>query len=545
MQNLHLGGLSWRGDGEGLAVLSADAEDGITRVRMYSKQLELVSTGRNVADGPTSVMKGVGKVVAFATNGSYVAVCQEQKTGAGKNKLQVALVEKNGLRHGDFDLQLPPAPAGWERWEECSLDWDLPTTLLAVGLRAVKSSFAAEGTTDSREEEEQGRPGLVQLYYRGNYHWYLKQQWAGDGLRFLGFDEELVNRFYLSQVSGAESAAAAPMLRVVDLTWDISGSRTPDSSVAVVDGSKLLFTPLGINNIPPPMCKTSVALSADSSTQGPLHCTRSSCFWQPVDSIEADAQQASWRFAALAEDDTSILLLTGDSTGSILTQRLVDLRAALNGIASEKALQTMNSAVFRSIAVTQQGDQLRIVLLGSEPCALHSPTGQAGLTEAASDILLIASLSLSTLAAHDAYVVKLPTGSATRICAVPHSPFCVGVGIIRAGSDGSEFEVYRVNIESAANSAVELVATLPEQCTHLSFISDKEARGEAVPVALSLRNRLYCGESLLSLGVSSFCYNEAFGVMMFATLGTRPHLHFCSILRCVCKERGHIQVHHL
>jgi hypothetical protein len=197
----------------------------------------------------------------------------------------------------------------------------------------------------------------------------------------------------------------------------------------------------------------------------------------------------------------------------------------------------MCNAVFRSIAVTQLDDQLRIVLVGSEPCALNLSPGQAGLDEAASDILLVASLSLSTLAAHGAYVVKLPTGSATRVCAVPHSSSCVGVGIIRAGSDGSEFEVYRVNIESAANSAVELVVTLPEQCTHLSFIADKEARSEVVPVALSLRNRLYCGESLLSSGVSSFCYNEAFGVMMFATLGTRPHLHFCSILRYFCKHR--------
>jgi hypothetical protein len=379
-------------------------------------------------------------------------------------------------------------------------------------------------------DEEQGRPGLVQLYYRGNYHWYLKQQWVGDGLRFLGFDEELVNRFYLSQVSRLESGAAAPVLRVVDLTWDISSSVTADSSVAVVDGGKLLFTPLGINNIPPPMCKTTVQLSADGATSGPLHCTRSSCFWQPTDSADA---QVAWGFAALAEDNASILLVSGDSAGNILAQKSLDLSAALSGAASEDALHSLRSAVFRTIAVTQHGDQLRIVLLGCKACALHTTVGQSVAADAASDILLVVSLSLSALTVDDAYVVRLPTGSATRLCAVPHDPFSVGVGIIRAGSDGSEFEVYRVRIESAANSGVEVAATLPEQCTHLSFIADREAREEVLPVALSLRNRLYCGESLLSSGVSSFCYNEAFGVMMFATLGTRPHLHFCSTQRCV------------
>ena len=208
--------ISWRGDGEGLAVNTVDKEDNISRVRMYNQQLELLSTARNVADGPASVMRGIGQVVSYATNGSYIAVCQQQR-GAGNSattaasasvispvrsgvsapqKLQVALVERNGLRHGDFDLQLPAVPVDYDRWQECSLHWDLPTTLIAVGLRAVRDNESSEQRNAS---EAVGRPGLLQVYYRANYHWYLKQQWRGEDLAFLGFDAEQVNRMTLPE----------------------------------------------------------------------------------------------------------------------------------------------------------------------------------------------------------------------------------------------------------------------------------------------------------------------------------------------------------
>lgn len=49
--------MSWRGDGEYLSVISVDADDSLSRVRVFTKDLELHSTGRNVADGPASVLK--------------------------------------------------------------------------------------------------------------------------------------------------------------------------------------------------------------------------------------------------------------------------------------------------------------------------------------------------------------------------------------------------------------------------------------------------------------------------------------------------------
>jgi len=41
--------------------------------------------------------------------------------------------------------------------------------------------------------------GCVQLYYRSNYHWYLKQQWTGMDMKLLFFDSEVSNRIYLTE----------------------------------------------------------------------------------------------------------------------------------------------------------------------------------------------------------------------------------------------------------------------------------------------------------------------------------------------------------
>lgn len=93
--------VSWRGDGEYFSILTVDAELSIPQVRIYSKRLELFSVGRNIADGPASVLRGLGSAVAYATNGSLIALSLQQG-----RKQQVAFIEKNGLRHLEFDLNV-------------------------------------------------------------------------------------------------------------------------------------------------------------------------------------------------------------------------------------------------------------------------------------------------------------------------------------------------------------------------------------------------------------------------------------------------------
>ena len=96
--------ISWRGDGEYFTILTVGKDLSIPQARVYTKKLELISIGRNIADGPGSVLKGLGNVVAYATNGSLIALSQQQ----GKGKLQIVFLEKNGLRHLEFPVQVRP-----------------------------------------------------------------------------------------------------------------------------------------------------------------------------------------------------------------------------------------------------------------------------------------------------------------------------------------------------------------------------------------------------------------------------------------------------
>lgn len=95
--------LSWRGDGESFALLSVDRDDvestgtaitGVKRIRIYNKELILTATGSNIATDPAaSVLRGLGEVVAFATNGLYVCVPQQRVKG----RPQVPLSSSNGM----------------------------------------------------------------------------------------------------------------------------------------------------------------------------------------------------------------------------------------------------------------------------------------------------------------------------------------------------------------------------------------------------------------------------------------------------------------
>lgn len=66
--------ISWRADSEYFSLLTTDAVDGVARMRSYSKIGDFHSVGKNVADGPTTILSGIGSCTAYSPNGSLVAV---------------------------------------------------------------------------------------------------------------------------------------------------------------------------------------------------------------------------------------------------------------------------------------------------------------------------------------------------------------------------------------------------------------------------------------------------------------------------------------
>lgn len=65
--------ISWRADGAYFSLLMTDALDNIARLRSFTKIGDLHAVGRNVTDGPTSVLSGLGSCTAYSPNGSLIA----------------------------------------------------------------------------------------------------------------------------------------------------------------------------------------------------------------------------------------------------------------------------------------------------------------------------------------------------------------------------------------------------------------------------------------------------------------------------------------
>ncbi|XP_043231779.1 elongator complex protein 1-like [Amphibalanus amphitrite] len=224
--------VTWRGDGQMLAVSVLCRETGARRFVVVSRDGSRLSTSEPVA--------ALGQSLAWRPSGATLAATQRLP-----NKLQVVFFEKNGLRHGEFTLPFPPDAAHVRE-----LLWSPDSAVLAVWLE-----LGSESESESR----------VQLWTTGNYHWYCKQEHvvaAGDRAVAVTWHPAADYRLLVLCRSGRL------------LTWEHQWrwSTAPQSSVAAVaDGTRLLITPLASTVVPPPMSAHELVLSASVSAvcQGP------------------------------------------------------------------------------------------------------------------------------------------------------------------------------------------------------------------------------------------------------------------------------------
>ena len=480
--------ISWRSDGEYFSLISIDSEDSITRIRIYNKYLEFISVGRNVNDGPAAVLKGLSPCVAYGSSGAFIAVAQQRV----RQKYQVALLELNGLRHGDFDIRLPPLPQGFNEWEVVSLHWDISTTILAVGALA-------------RNEKDKAY-GVVQLYTRSNYYWYLKQEFVGTELVCLGFDNEVVGRIYMSQLihrstidnndSNIEYLSA---VRIVDYMWDTYSSYSRDCSVAVIDGTQILLTPLGQCVVPPPMSKYRLNVPAQA-----IHATFS---FSTVN---------EWNLLILCSN-FSLRLFYGGANESIDID-IVNVMQEFNLCTNHE------SYVFRSsIAIELSANIIAIVILGSRNSNIMKRN------ESSMDELLILHLRTDTKKVFYGRFECIHYGHVIRMTNWGNDNESIGIGI-STPEDESIFNLLRVSILDINKTYSEDMLTLPEVCTYFKIISNEaENNSRVVALGLSSRYRLFCGEKLLVVGVNSFHVNFSLETLLYITVGTRPFLHFMSL----------------
>lgn len=205
--------VTWRGDGEYVAVNAV--EEGARRLmRVYSREglLESVSEPVDGFEGP----------LAWRPAGNII--CGVRRTA---EKSEVIFFERNGLRHGEFDLRMTK-----EEIEEAGgvkdLKWNVDSTVLAVVFG-----------------------DRVQLWTMGNYYWYLKQEIqlpGGDKVTGITWHPETPLKLAI------HGEGQASLLEYAFTTTKGSTCSPNDYGlVAVIDGKNVKLTPLRIANIPPPM----------------------------------------------------------------------------------------------------------------------------------------------------------------------------------------------------------------------------------------------------------------------------------------------------
>ncbi|NXR29314.1 ELP1 protein, partial [Cinclus mexicanus] len=222
--------VTWRGDGQFVAVSAVCPETGARKVRVWSRELVLQSTSEPIS--------GLEQALSWKPSGNLIASTQEKP-----NRHDVVFLEKNGLLHGEFTL---PFQKGQVKVNE--MLWNADSTILAIWLEDLKVENSNPNT-------------YVQLWTTGNYHWYLKQS-----LHFGSLEENQL----VSLLWDRENLYRLHILcqgwhyLFYDWHWTTDHALGENSqhlaNVAVIDGDKVLVTAFQHAVVPPPMCTYEIQL---------------------------------------------------------------------------------------------------------------------------------------------------------------------------------------------------------------------------------------------------------------------------------------------
>jgi elongator complex protein 1 len=142
-----------------------------------------------------------------------------------KDKLFIIFFERNGLRHGEFQVPLS------NEWKVQQVSWNIESDVLSVLF-----------------QQEETQQSILQLWTRNNYHWYLKQERRYKELvKKVRWDEEKALLLHVLKASNCQ-------YEQILLTWDVAvNENDPNCTFGVIDGKKLLLTPFTKAMVPPPM----------------------------------------------------------------------------------------------------------------------------------------------------------------------------------------------------------------------------------------------------------------------------------------------------
>ena len=236
--------ITFRGDTAFFAISSLDPYPSSPysrrQIRIYSR-----SAGSAPKLSATSeVLLGLEGPLSWRPSGNLISgLIRYGYEGGGvgpEGKWDVAMMERNGLRHGGFELR--ETVDTWQEGRVKEMGWNSDSEVLAIWIE--------------RKEEDVGEwkfwftaDDTVQLWSMKNYHYYLKQELFSHKpkKRFTGFKwhPEHALTLYLIGKGGSilHITLTIDSVQVTNLVWETYTTRQPiphdTASVAVVDGSEL------------------------------------------------------------------------------------------------------------------------------------------------------------------------------------------------------------------------------------------------------------------------------------------------------------------
>ncbi|XP_017969177.1 putative elongator complex protein 1 [Drosophila navojoa] len=328
--------VAWRGDGSYFAVSYVAANVGRT-FSVYDSEGKLQYAAEK--------WNGLQAPIAWRPSGNWIA---QPQIMSGKSI--VALFEKNGLRHREFDLpfDLTVEPI-------VQLAWSDDSDILALHTK----------TTEKQ---------TIYLYTIGNYHWYLKQ--------VLVFEEQYdpLALFHWDSRLGAEHTLHILLMSGKHYThrfrFGIDCQPSTDI-VYVIDGKRLLLTKFSTAVIPPPMAWRVVQMKSDinaviTSENEVYLYTSDHCIYsyQPKDdrlefSCQLSQPLARNQLTNLSCFGNEFLLAvnSADNQTNILLLLKGNMKTSLSIPGTVNALTVPNNSKDRCYIQTLENDQIYEVIL--------------------------------------------------------------------------------------------------------------------------------------------------------------------------------------
>ncbi|CDO94325.1 unnamed protein product [Kluyveromyces dobzhanskii CBS 2104] len=212
--------ISWRGDCEYFSISTVETvQDPSDESKTVERRALRVFSRDGQLNSASEPVDGMSEHLSWKPQGSLIASVQRKTQVPDEDGMDLIFFERNGLRHGEFDLRLPS--------DEPLLDlcWNANSEILTIVLF-----------------------DRVQLWTTKNYHWFLKQEFYFDNITFAKWHPE---KDFTLMVGDSKK------ITIVDFAYKMTSGPTmqpfDNGTSIVIDGNVVNITPLGIANVPPPI----------------------------------------------------------------------------------------------------------------------------------------------------------------------------------------------------------------------------------------------------------------------------------------------------